>query len=214
MFIIIIPGFILIMDLTNAMDCDFSNQNLTEVKKYLNPQCERVDLSNNKLTYLNSGMLQGLISVRHIALYNNRIRNIGLDTFKAMPLVIDIQLEDNNIESLAQGAFAGPNLKYLQLHNNNLKIFPWTALADLDNLTRPTRLILSLSGNREFQCTSPQHCWLKQGEKDGSVEMMKGMVSSFHPDCTNSSTGWDSLVLQCPNKGKSLVQPFNVQAIR
>lgn len=82
---------------------------------------EKLDLSNNLLTYLKSPVFFYLTNLRYLLLNNNLLKSIERETFYGVNFMITLDLNINNLTEL--GFLSNKNfsrLRYLKLAHNNL----------------------------------------------------------------------------------------------
>ena len=106
---------------------------------------EKLDISNNRLTYLNNSVFSYLTNLRYLLLNNNMIKVIGDEAFLGVNYMITLDLNINALEDLSflhkKTRFS--RLRYLKLSNNQLESVDATLFAHLSSLK-----ILDLSSNR------------------------------------------------------------------
>lgn len=82
---------------------------------------EILDLSWNKITSIHENGFKGLSSLRALKLSRNQLQKFKLHTFDNVPLLEELYLNNNHIETIEDGTLRLPNLKHLDLSHNKLK---------------------------------------------------------------------------------------------
>lgn len=82
---------------------------------------EVLDLSWNKITSIHENGFKGLSHLRTLKLSRNQLQKFKLHTFEHVPLVEELLLNNNHIETIEDGTLLLPNLKRLDLSHNKLK---------------------------------------------------------------------------------------------
>lgn len=119
-----------------------------ELLSSLNPNLERLDLSENRIHRLMERQLQGFTKLKELRLANNALGDnlnpiFSSNEFHEVSALRLLDLRDNGIKSIEEGIFKGcVSLEELYLDNNNLTVSP------MESLKGPKGLkILSLAGN-------------------------------------------------------------------
>ena len=107
---------------------------------------EKIDLSSNRLTVLNSNLFSYLVNLRYLMLNNNLLKSIHPDTFNKVNLLITLDLSMNSLGDfdlrfLTTSDFA--QLRNLKLSHNKLTIIQPSQFICLSSLTT-----LDLSSNK------------------------------------------------------------------
>ncbi|KAL1514147.1 hypothetical protein ABEB36_003454 [Hypothenemus hampei] len=107
-------------------------------------------LSNNELSYIESGTFTDLEKLEIIWLNDNKIREIKMESFTRLPHLSIVFLKNNEITTISQNAFSNlPSLKQLDLQYNQLSKI---SLGQFFNLN--TTLVLNCSYNQITSCHS------------------------------------------------------------
>ena len=111
-------------------------------------QCEqhllRIDLNNNRLTYVATDLFNSTSMLRHLYLSQNRLVHIFTGTFKRLTLLEEIDLSGNHMSNLTKGVFDSlGGLGYIYLSDNRIESLPAGVFDSLGELE-----ILDLSGNQ------------------------------------------------------------------
>lgn len=82
---------------------------------------EVLNLSWNKMTSIHENGLNGLSNLRVLKLSRNQIQKFKVRTFEHVPLLEELLLNNNHIETIEDGTLQLPHLKRLDLSYNKLK---------------------------------------------------------------------------------------------
>ncbi|XP_037295019.1 chaoptin [Manduca sexta] len=103
--------------------------NINDVFVFHVKNIEKLDLSSNKITYVDKFSFQIMGSLTWLDLSCNMITDIQPGSFSHMNLINEINLHGNGIQSFQYGVLDGlRNLRTLNLSNNALHIFEATVL--------------------------------------------------------------------------------------
>ena len=140
-------------------------------------------------------MFDGLKSLKHLSLDNNRLTSLHLGIFSTLQSLEVLGVSSNEIASIWPGCFTKlPNLSLLYLFNNNLT----TVHKNIFHIPNHTNLYLLVDGN-PLHCDR-EMCWLKEAELSGRVVLT---YSTFgKPECDGKS--WDYVTLDCHKVGMLL----------
>ncbi|XP_065190219.1 protein artichoke-like [Sycon ciliatum] len=102
----------------------FGSVNTIETETFYNMSfLTKLDLSNNKLSRIQSRAFVGLESVTEIDLSNSTISALPADTFVMLPNLTTLHLQNNSLWRLPAGFFSGiPKLSRIWLLNNPFKL--------------------------------------------------------------------------------------------
>ncbi len=180
-------------------------------------------LSSNELEVLQPGMLSGLYDCTDLQLNRNKIHTIQSETFKdGLSSLQTLNLHENKIEEITQGTFVGlTQCTHLSLSSNKIHTIHIGGLEGMDSLTKlylynnelitlfwtvfgnepPSQLTLALSypytpPDNPWACNSSL-CWIKHGEQDGWLTWGTWIGTVHKPQCSNTNTDWDDVVLDC-----------------
>ncbi len=99
-------------------------------------ECVQLSLSSNKITVIEPGGFAGLVKLKQIWLYDNKISHIKANMFVDMVSCLKISLEDNQIFSIEPGSFNGlDNLETLDLSYNKISSLDTNMFSELKNCT-------------------------------------------------------------------------------
>ncbi|KAK2579799.1 hypothetical protein KPH14_008681 [Odynerus spinipes] len=121
-------------------------QNLTQVPPNLSSEIQNLDLTGNRITHLarDAFSQHELVNLHKLVLRECGIESVHPDSFKALTIVIEIDLSANNIRTLHPGTFVETQrLRVLLLNQNKLKILEDGLFYDLTYLQK-----VELSDNR------------------------------------------------------------------
>ena len=149
-----------------------------------------VDLQNNRLTSLPTGLFEDLFKVRRVRLNNNRLLALGEDTFWYMDNLHTVELSSNNLKTIPVGLFNGrKRLHTISLRDNELTALPPGAFDDLVNLhtlkldknrmvTLPAGLFHDLTSLTTLQLdnpVNPRMCGRSVEEMDDLLDALPGV---------------------------------------
>lgn len=101
-----------------------------------------LNLDGNEILHLENDAFNGLHQLYYLSLNRNRLITLKSYAFSGAPHLNDLRLEYNEIEVLEMGVFDLPDLMFLYLGHNQLKIIP-------DDSFKNTQLIgLDLQSNQ------------------------------------------------------------------
>ncbi|XP_055318967.1 carboxypeptidase N subunit 2-like [Sitodiplosis mosellana] len=104
-----------------------------------------LNLDGNLILHLENDAFNGLHQLYYLSLNRNRLITLKSYAFSGAPHLTDLRLEYNEIEVLENGVFDLPDLMFLYLGHNQLKIIP-------DDCFKNTQLIgLDLQSNQITQ---------------------------------------------------------------
>ncbi|XP_066260002.1 chaoptin isoform X1 [Euwallacea similis] len=119
-------------------------------KPLIHSKLTTIVLSNNELSYLESGTFRNLESLEIAWLNENKLQEIKAEAFDGLPHLSTVFLKNNELFNIFQGAFNDlPALKHLDLQFNHLTHLD---LGQLQNLSSP--LALNCSYNQISSCTA------------------------------------------------------------
>lgn len=104
-----------------------------------------LNLDGNEILHLENDAFNGLHQLYYLSLNRNRLITLKSYAFSGAPHLTDLRLEYNEIEVLEDGVFDLPDLMFLYLGHNQLKIIP-------DDCFKNTQIIgLDLQSNQITQ---------------------------------------------------------------
>ena len=160
----------------------------------------------NEIQTVQSQAFIGLDSLGTIRLRNNKLRELSPGIFGSLPLVYNVSVENNLIDTVHPGALADIKASrvYLNFKSNQLTTLPWTAFIPQNgtgSVNLPLHLNLDLSKN-PLLCNE-SICWVKQGWTDGWISYWFSYYNRNYPECTNyPNTKWEDITIDCTNQGK------------
>ena len=159
-------------------------------------QTQRVELGNN--------ILKGLYLLKFFDLTNSNVEvSLSTSSFRDLTSLINLQLDNNSIQSISETQFRGlHNLEVVSLANNNISYLPHLAFQQLPSLTS-----IDLSGN-PFNCSCALQ-WMAIAKSSFSFPFIKDpMCSNGSCSVTDSSVYSEcaplSVSLQCLNRSLPL----------
>lgn len=115
----------------------------TQIPTTIPPSTELLDLSENELTIIPARSFPAIRKLRVLLLQDNNIRSVADGAFSQLDFLQKLDLSRNNISSLGEGFSLGlGSLRELLLADNQLKSLDGRSLSYLDGLQR-----LNLTGN-------------------------------------------------------------------
>ena len=200
-------------------------------------ECTELVLHTNRLTYLSTGMFDGLKSLKELWLHEKNISDIEAKSFIHLRECTKLSLHHNKLVHLRQGVFDGlESLKYLELSYNIINSVEPATFSDLTQLvelnlydnqlktlevnlfTMPLRINLALRIRRNpLQCDRKM-CWIKQAERERRIHL-NGILhwgrTFFKPDCENyHGIAWDNITLDCLTEGEQTFEFFRIEFYR
>ncbi|XP_044003383.1 toll-like receptor 13 [Aphidius gifuensis] len=131
----------------DSYEIDLSHRNLAVLPKDIFTGFEnlkKLNLSNNRLYYLESSTFNNLTNLQVLDLDNNNLTALSSNTFNGLEKLERLYLSYNQINSLQPSIFNNLlNLKTLYIHENHLISLPKDIFTGLENLEN-----LSMSHNR------------------------------------------------------------------
>ncbi|VVC38524.1 Hypothetical protein CINCED_3A023463 [Cinara cedri] len=116
---------------------DVSHNRLTEIHESyfsINKELEELSLSHNSLSEFPSS-LSSNPKIKILDLKNNEIKQMKSGMVSSMPYLKELYLSENNLNILNEGAFQQlPNLTILEMEGNNLNTLPSYGIQNLPNL--------------------------------------------------------------------------------
>lgn len=109
----------------NTAEC--TNSNYRTVPKNLSHTVQVLDMSNNMVLELGKDAFnsEGLINLQKLFARNCSIMRVDKDAFRDLPLIIELDLSDNNIHVLHPTTFRDPfRLRLINLNRNMIRILP------------------------------------------------------------------------------------------
>ncbi|XP_044003406.1 leucine-rich repeat-containing protein 15-like [Aphidius gifuensis] len=105
---------------------------------------ENLDLSYNRLDYLEPGTFNNLLNLQTLALDVNNLRALSSDIFNGIEKLTSLSLSQNKLNFIQPGTFNNlSNLKCLYIYKNRLTSLPKDIFVGLKNLE-----MIGLSSNR------------------------------------------------------------------
>lgn len=109
--------------------CDGRSRSFTSIPSGLSAAVKSLDLSNNKITSIGHGDLQGCVNLRALMLQSNGINRIEEGAFSSLRSLEHLDLSDNHLSALSFSWFRPlSSLKYLNLLENPYRILGETSL--------------------------------------------------------------------------------------
>lgn len=123
-----------------------TKQNLTQIPRDLSRDIQNLDLSGNRIASLVSNAFSRiyLVNLHKLTLRECGIESIDRDAFNGLKIIIEIDLSDNNIQTLQPGVFyETQKLRVLLLNQNRLRVLENDLFVNLTFLQR-----VSLANNK------------------------------------------------------------------
>lgn len=109
--------------------CDGRSRSFTSIPSGLSAAVKSLDLSNNKITSIGHGDLQGCVNLRALMLQSNGINRMEEGAFSSLRSLEHLDLSDNHLSALSFSWFRPlSSLKYLNLLENPYRILGETSL--------------------------------------------------------------------------------------
>ncbi|XP_025197984.1 protein artichoke-like isoform X1 [Melanaphis sacchari] len=116
---------------------DISHNRLTEIHESyfsVNKELEELSISHNSLSDFPSSLAANP-NLKILDLRNNEIKHMKSGMVSSMPYLKELYLSENNLNILNEGAFQKlPNLTILEMEGNNLNTLPSYGIQNLPNL--------------------------------------------------------------------------------
>eukprot|EP00102_Acyrthosiphon_pisum_P022330 XP_016659540.1 PREDICTED: chaoptin isoform X2 [Acyrthosiphon pisum] len=116
---------------------DVSHNRLTEIHESyfsINKELEELSISHNSLSEFPSSLAANP-NLKILDLRNNEIKQMKSGMVSSMPYLKELYLSENNLNILNEGAFQQlPNLTILEMEGNNLNTLPSYGIQSLPNL--------------------------------------------------------------------------------
>jgi len=97
---------------------------IVELKLELFHDLSKLDLSYNRLTYLNESTFTRMSKLTYLDLSFNRIKHLDVNMFKWLQKLVYLNLEQNNVGSLGDALLNYLDIETLKLANNSLEKLP------------------------------------------------------------------------------------------
>lgn len=120
------------------------------LKSSIHAKLKDVRLSNNEITYIETGTFRSLNSLETILLSGNKIKYIQSESFSDLPSLNKLIISNNFLSRINHGAFCNlPSLSKLDLQNNLISEISFGYFINISN-----PLLLNLSRNQISSCSS------------------------------------------------------------
>ena len=128
---------------TPAATVSCVSSNLTELPRSLPVVIDTLDMSGNRLTALNTGLLAETVAIVTFNVSRNKIELIASGAFRQFSSLTSIDLSDNRLSAIDQGTFDGDSRT--TIHNLDLSS---NRLTDIDGafsgMVNLSRLVISI----------------------------------------------------------------------
>ena len=139
----------------------------------------------NYITTLPAGAFQGLGKLQYLSVAMNKLKEIRGNMWEGLKSLVQMNLGSNNINWIEPKGFSNvPQLRFLELQNNELNSFPANIFIvdDFpDSNGHPAQLQIDISRN-PLHCDG-EMCWVRKGEEDGWITYKSGYGVTT-PQCT------------------------------
>lgn len=161
-----------------AREVDMTNNKITSLPSGVFSRlkhCAKLSLKNNSISMIQQGSFIGLDNLEDLLLSNNRISHIDPGAFKHLPFCVEVDLGHNNISFLANGSFAGLfslmilNLGYNKISRIQAGLFTGLSSSKLMTLNLFHNNIVIIEKGSFAGFNSAGHLWLN-GNKISVIE--------------------------------------------
>ena len=105
----------------NKKSVHCSEGTLKNIPHFLNPDIDTLDLANNKILKIESG-LTFYTELTLVNISRNTLKSLGRNQFMNQDKVMDLDISSNMVSKIGEGAFNGlENLQTLNLKENEIK---------------------------------------------------------------------------------------------
>ncbi|KAG6441533.1 hypothetical protein O3G_MSEX001830 [Manduca sexta] len=108
--------------LLDTYSLSLKNNSIIHIKLNVKPQnLQEIDITSNRLQYVNKGLFNSFINLRKLNLHCNNITNIYEESFDGLTKLESLDLSENKLTSLANIFTPLKNLQHLNLSRNNIE---------------------------------------------------------------------------------------------